>query len=218
MVTVTANRSAPTQLATVKWDDEGVEPVQSTLVKDGVLTDFQTTREQASWLAPYYEKAKLPVKSHGYAAAEDALSITMQHMPNLALEPNPSPVRLDDLIANVKDGILITSGSVQTDHQARNGTIGGGMRKISDGRLGAALTGASVQFNTTDIWKHVVSIGGADTRGVIASTALNYKTALVAKWFYGAGKGQPVQMTSHSVSGVAATITNQPLIDLRRKA
>ena len=130
LVTIKSNRSAPMQLATVKWDDEGVVPSDTTLVKDGILHDFQTTREQAAWLAPYYSKSGRPVQSNGCAAAQSALAITMQHMPNLSLEPNPSQVKLDDLVANVKDGMQVEHGSLeQIDFQGRTGLVMcGGLR------------------------------------------------------------------------------------------
>lgn len=215
-VTITANRSVPTQLATVKWDDEGVEPTQCTLVKDGVLTDFQTTREQASWLAPYYTKHGRPIRSHGYAAGEDALLITMQHMPNLAFEPNPSKVELDDLIAGVANGVLVTKGTVNTDQQARNGILVGEMRKITNGRLGPSAQGGAIQFNTLDFWRRVNAVGGASTRMTVSTT--QYDLFHLNILLYGGGKGAPPQLTSHSVSGAAAVIPNQPIIDLGRKA
>jgi TldD protein len=219
LITVTANRSEPAQLATVKWDTEGVVPESCTLVTHGIWTDFQTTREQAAWLAPYYSKHGRAVRSHGYAAAEDALAVTMQHMPNLALEPSASAVGVNDLIASVKNGVFITSGVTQTDHQARNGTIqGGDMRQITNGRLGKYLTGGVVQFNTTEFWKNVTAVGGAPTQVVIGTSGMNYRDNIVAKLFPNPGKGQPGQITSHSVSGVAAMVVNQPFIDLRRKA
>ena len=216
-VTITANRSAPTQLATVKWDDEGVVPEDFTLVKDGVLVDFQTTREQAAWLAPYYTKVGHPVRSHGCAATENALAITMQHMPNLALAPNPAAVRLDDLVADVKDGLLVTAGQVmQVDFQANTGLLLGQMREIKSGRLGRLVTNGAVLFNTLDLWRNVVAVGGISTQDVIANSQYPYG---------GSGgmlgylvKGQPPQATSHSVQAVAATITNQAIIDPSRKA
>ena len=134
LITLTANRSAPTQLATVKWDDEGVEPdVCFTLIQDGVLTDFQTTREQAGWLAPYYQRRGQSVHSHGCAGAENAHYITMQHPPNLSLSPNASAIRREDLVADVVDGILIEGGiAFSIDSQARNGLLSGGMRRIQN--------------------------------------------------------------------------------------
>ena len=210
LVTVTANRSAPTQLATVKWDDECVTPAEVTLVKEGILTDFQTTREQAAWLAPYYQKHGRPIQSNGYAAAENALRITMQHMPNLAMTPSPSPIELQDLVANVQDGILIENGGAESDFQVEGGTLSGSMRQIRNGRLGPSLIHGAIQFDTLDFWKNVVAVGGATTQGGVDQTQYSPFGRLE--------KGEPSQATSHSVRAVAATIKDQTLIDPARKA
>ena len=221
LVTVTANRSTPTQLATVKWDDEGVESQPFTLVKNGVLVDFQTTREQAVWLAPYYGRTRRPLRSNGCAAAEDALVTTLQMMPNLALEAGPAAIGLDDLVSDVKDGILITGGKVETDFQARTGLLRpAGMREIKNGRLGRSLFGGAVQFTTAELWHKVVALGGAQTTGVIATP----QDPEIVTWPYfvkgghGSVKGEPSQATDCSVQAVAATITDQAVIDPTRKA
>jgi TldD protein len=219
VVTVTANRSAPGQLATVKWDEEGVVPSPVTLVTHGVLTDYQTTREQASWLAPYYAKAGHPVQSHGHAEAENALGITMQHMPNLSLEPATSEVRLDDLVANVQDGLLLQRGTtMQLDAQARNGLlVSPAMREIKNGRLGRQLTDMALWFNTLDLWKNVTAIGGSETQMTVPFSQFPWGGELSGLWGQPV-KGEPLQLTSHSVRAVAATITNQALINPDRKA
>jgi TldD protein len=224
-VTVTANRSAVAQLATVKWDDEGVEPEQFTLVKDGVLTDFQTTREQAAWLAPYYRQSGRPVRSHGCAGAEDALKITMQMMPNLSMEPSAEAVKgsvsLNDLVAPVKDGILIERGEVSSvDFQGRNGLLIGDMREIKNGKVGRRLRDGGVQFNTLDFWKHVLAIGGPSTVATTSESQYSGRSFVYA-WgiiMDGALKGQPQQGTSYSSTAAAATIANQAIINPRRKA
>lgn len=220
LVTLTANRSAPRELATVKWDDEGVEPEPFTLIKGGVLTDFQTTREQAAWLAPYYQQRNLPVRSHGCAAAESAHVIPLQHMPNLSLEPNASAIRLEDLVADVKDGILVEGGQVmEHDFQARTGLLAGGMREIKNGRVGKALQGGAVLFTTRDLWKQIKVTGGPATQMVIGSSSfMDPLDRALGRGRAGESKGQPPQLTSHSVRAVAATIPNQPLIDPSRKA
>jgi len=218
LVTVTANRSAAAQLATVKWDDEGVEPKIATLVKDGILNDFQTTREQASWLAPFYEKHGRPVASHGYAASEMALKIPMQQAPNLALTPSAGGASVDDLIANVPNGLLVTGGFASTDFQARNGTLFGSFRKITNGRLGNALSGGAVLFSTNELWRQVAAVAGERTQATIASSQYPFGSMLA---FYGYTpniKGQPPQITSHSVTAPAATITAQAIVDPTRKA
>lgn len=218
-VNVSANRSAPGQLATVKWDDEGVIPPEITLVKNGIVHDFQTTREQAAWLASYYQKIGQPVRSNGCAAAESALAITMQHMPNLALLPNATAVSLEDLTADVSSGILIEAGEVpQMDAQARNGLLVGRMRKIQNGRLGPMLIGGAIQFNTLELWKNVIAVGGPSTQQIVSSSQYPYGSALAQFAGRSLVKGEPPQLTSHSVQAVAATIANQPVIDPAKRA
>ena len=221
LVTVTANRSTPGELATVQWDDEGVEPQPFTLVQHGVVTDFQTTREQAAWLAPYYQKIGQPVHSHGCAATEDAHFAPMQHLPNLSLEPNPAAVRVEDLVADVKDGLLVEGGEVfEMDSQARTGLLLGRMREIKNGRLGPKLAGGAVLFETEDAWKHLQALGGVTTQARLGRSQYGWHTNIpVSEYQHHAyGKGTPPQVTSHSVRAVAATIPNQPLINPARKA
>lgn len=228
LVTVTANRSAPAQLATVKWDDEGIEPQPFTLIKDGLLMDFQTTREQAAWLAPYYEREGKTVQSHGCAASENATKITLQHMPNLSLAPSASAIRQEDLIADLKEGLWIEEGSVtQSDCQGRTGLLDGTMRKIVNGQLGPLVVGGTVLFDAQDLWKNITAIGGAPTEGGISSTGeevmQGFYMLLLKAEDVGSDmmptifKGQPGQYTNHSVRSVAATILNQPVIDAARK-
>ena len=211
-VTITANRSAPTQLATVKWDDEGVIPASFSLIENGLLVDFQTTREQAAWLTPYYQRQKKTIYSRGCAAAESGLTITMQHMPNLALEPSSTDSTVTEMISSVTKGILVENGSVETDFQVAGGTLWGRMREITNGRLGRSLTGGAIFFNTLEFWKNITAVGGKSTRVVQAESQYGLSNEGIASY-----KGQPGQATSHSYSGVAATILNQPLINPARK-
>ena len=232
LVTLTANRSVPKELATVKWDEEGVEPEPFTLIKDGVLVDFQTTREQAAWLASYYQKQRQPVTSHGCAAAENAHFTPLQQMPNLSLEPHPSGVRLEDLVADVKDGILIERGIIaELDSQARTGLLvvdphglgKGQMREIRNGRLGKTVERAGILFSGPELWKAVKAVGGPATQARTSFSSVLSGPGALAQLFgigtyYNRTKGEPRQQTSHSVRAAAATIANQPLINPMRKA
>jgi TldD protein len=221
-VTVTANRSAPFQLATVQWDAEGVVPTPFTLIKDGVLVDFQSTREQAAWLEPYYRARNSPIQSHGCAEAQDALCFPLQQRPNLALEAQSGAVTLDDLVANTGDGILIEGGQVvTTDFQGRTGLLvpgpEGTMRQIRNGRLGPVLAGGALQFDALDLFKHVGAVGGPTTSNVISHTPFDTSPTMLREAITGHLKGQPMQDASYSVRAAAATIANQPMIDPRRK-
>lgn len=242
LVTITANRSAPQELATIRWDDEGVTPNPFTLIRNGVLVDFQTTREQAAWLAPYYERNHIRTESRGCAASEDAHALPLQMMPNLALEPSPTAVGLLDLIANVKDGILVENGVIgEIDSQLSTGTLEvdtdgrmgklGRMREIRNGRLGRVITGGggAVRFSSRDLWTHVQAIGGVSTQDVVGWTQYEglhdwgMVRTVLAHLGYGisggeVAKGQPMQRTSHSVRAVAAVLLDQPVINPMKKA
>jgi TldD protein len=217
-VTVTANRSAPTQLATVKWDDEGVVPPEVTLVKDGVLHDLQTTRDQATRLAPYYQRVGHPVASNGCAAAQDGRHMTLQMRPNFALAPSATSASLEMLLASVKNGFFLEQGEiVSVDAQARNALLRGRLRKIVHGKLVYDMPGAAVQLNTLDFWKNVQAVGDASTTGVYGSSQDLPLLQSVLMPPLGR-KGQPAQRTSYSAQGVAAVVTNQAIIDPVRKA
>lgn len=204
LLTLTANRSSPQGLATVKWDDEGVEPDDFTLVKDGVVVDFLTTREQASWLAATYRRRGQAVRSHGCAAADDAMHVSLTHLPNLVMAPGRAGLTFDNLVANVKNGIAIVAGGVSDlDFQARNGMVSGVLWEIRDGRLVARLSGLVMLFNTMELWKNLIALGGEATQGIYAATST---------------KGEPAQTTSCAVTAVPALFKNMAFVDPFRRA
>ncbi len=51
LLTVTANRTEPGAVATVRWDDEGIESTSFPIVKDGLFVNYQTNREGSGWLS-----------------------------------------------------------------------------------------------------------------------------------------------------------------------
>jgi TldD protein len=205
LVTITANRSLPTGLATVQWDADSVRPENFTLVKAGTLVDYQTTREQAQWLAPWYSKVGMPVRSHGCAGAENALSFPMQRTPNLALEPAATGGSFEELVAGLDDGIVVEGGMVQTDYQSKNGLIATGSHiyQVKNGKRIADLQNAGILFNAMELWKSVTALGG---------------TASVQHWACNEVKGEPQQETKHTVSAPPGAFKELPIIDIVRKA
>jgi TldD protein len=202
LVTLTANRSRRAGLATVQWDAEGVMPSEFPLVSQGVLVDYQTTREQAAWLAPWYQRHGGIVRSHGCAEAANALSIPMQMMPNLALAPSPSAASLDDLIAGTGKGVALLDSLVQADFQRRNGGLDGGAYEIRDGKLSAKLLGADVSFASMPLWKSLTALGGAESVEDVGQATT---------------KGQPEQTTLYTVSAVPAAFKNVAIFDRNPK-
>lgn len=202
LLNVHGTRSLARGLATVKWDDEGVQPDEFSIVQDGVLVDYQTTREQAAWLAPWYQKRGQAVRSHGCAVAESALATPLQGTPNLVMMPGKSTDSFADLVAATPRGIALMGSSVGMDFQSRDGSGMGFMREIVNGKLGAIIAGGGFLFDSMQFWKNLHAIGGAASQGLFPG---------------GENKGQPTQHFSHSVAAVPGIIKEMAIIDIRRK-
>jgi TldD protein len=202
-LTVSANRSQPGAAATVKWDDDGVTPEEFTLVDDGMLADFQTTRDQAAWLAPWYHKTNRPVRSHGCANAPSAMFVAMQHTPNLRMHPAPADASFETLVAQVGNGVAIRGGRVRVEQQRLNGSGEGAMYRIRDGKLAEQLDGGGYLFRAPQLWGSVRALGGASSLQWIGRSR---------------AKGQPVQGSFHSVAAVTMHVGDVRLIEMGRRA
>ncbi len=184
---IQGERSAPGGLSTVGWDDEGVKPDDFLIVKEGVLHDLQTTREQAPWLADWYRSIGEPVRSHGCSYAQSWADVQFQRMPNVNLLPHPErDVPLEELIEGVRDGILIDgSGSFSIDQQRYNAQFGGQVfHEIKNGRITGMLKDVAYQIRTPEFWNAMDLIGGPSTYWTGGS--------------FGDGKGQPAQSNAIS--------------------
>jgi TldD protein len=184
---VQGERTSPGGLSTVGWDDEGVRPDDFLIVKDGVLHDLQTTREQAPWLTDWYAQIGEPVRSHGCSYAQSWADVQFQRMPNINLLPHPDrDVTVEELIADVRDGILIDGdGSFSIDQQRYNAQFGGQVfHEIKDGRVGGMLKDVAYQMRTPDFWNAMDLVGGRSAYWVGGS--------------FGDGKGQPAQSNAIS--------------------
>jgi len=202
-ITVTANRSEKGGAGTTKWDDEGVAPEDFALVKDGVLADFQTTRESAGWIADFYGKRGSPVRSHGCASAPSALEVPLTHVPNLTLTSGREARDFNASVAAVKKGIAVRAMQVDMDFQHVTGLATGRVYEIKDGKRVARLNGAGFLFRATDLWKSLAALGGP---------------ASVRRFGHDAQKGEPAQRTYHSVTSPTAAFEQLTLIDVLRKA
>ncbi len=190
---VVGERSTPGSLSTVGWDDEGVRPQDFDIVKDGVLNDLQTTREQAPWLTEFYQSQGREPRSHGNSYAQSWADVQFQRMPNVNLMPYADrDVSVEELVSGVERGILIDGdGSFSIDQQRYNAQFGGQVfKEIRDGQITGMLKDVAYQLRTPEFWAAMDLCGGEST------------------WFrggaFGDGKGQPSQ--SNSVShGCPAT-------------
>jgi len=184
---VQAERSTPGALASAGFDDEGVRPEDYLIVKDGILNDLQTTREQAPMLADWYRQSGRPVRSHGNSYAESWREVQFQRMPNVNVLPDPRrDVSLEELVSGVQDGIMIEGrGSFSIDQQRYNAQFGGQVfHEIKNGKVTGMLKDVAYQIRTPEFWNSLDGLGGRSTYELGGS--------------FNDGKGQPSQ--SNAVS------------------
>jgi TldD protein len=138
---VVGDRSQEGALSTIGYDDDGVKPEAFDIIKDGVVVDYQTTREQAPWLRWWYEKSGKPMRSHGCSYAQGWNNVQFQRMPNVSLQPSAKDLTQADLVSGVDNGILIIGdGSFSIDQQRYNAQFGGQVfYEIKNGKVGGML-------------------------------------------------------------------------------
>lgn len=173
-----ADRTQADGLATTGWDDEGVPGQKWDLVKDGKFVGWQTTRSLAPLIG---EKS-----SRGCLHGDSWNSVPFPRMPNVSLAPAEKEVSAEELIADVKKGILIHGrGSYSIDQQRYNFQFGGQtFREIKDGKITGMLRDVAYQSRTTDFWGACDGLGGPATYELPGT--------------FNDGKGQPGQ--SNAVS------------------
>ena len=204
LLNVTANRSQPGGIATAKWDDEGVAPDEYTLVRDGVLVDYHTTRELAGTLAPWYAANGAAVRSHGCAASDGGTGMTILQPPNIDMRPGAKDTTFEDLVASLDKGLVVCAGDVTLDRQQLNGEVNGEMvYEVRKGKRTRFVHGSEVLFRAPELWKGLQAIGGRGTHRWTGESV----------W-----KGQPIQEWSFGVGAVPALFTKLAVTDKKRKA
>lgn len=166
IMNIQGERSSVGGLSTVGYDDEGVKPRDYLIIKNGILNDLQTTREQAPWLEEWYRKSGQPVASHGNSYSQSWADVQFQRMPNVNLLPHPErDVSLEELVDGVKDGIMIDGdGSFSIDQQRYNAQFGGQVfHEIKNGKVTGMLKDVAYQIRTPEFWNSMDLIGGPST-------------------------------------------------------
>ncbi len=185
VMNVKGDRTVEYGLATVGYDDEGVQAQEFDIVRDGTLVGYQLNRQMA--------QAKGFGRSNGCAFADSAGHIPLQRMANVSLQAAPGGPSTDELISGVERGIYIVGDrSWSIDMQRYNFQFTGQrFFKIENGRLAGQLKDVAYQSSTTDFWGSLQAVGGPDT--YVLGGAFN------------CGKGQPGQIAAVS-HGCPATL------------
>jgi TldD protein len=170
LMNVTADATTPGGLGTFAWDDEGVTARREPVVEAGVLRRFLSSRETAATLG---EGAGGSMRADGWSR------MPLVRMTNLHLEPGEG--RLEDLLADVDDGIyLATNKSWSIDDKRLNFQFGTQAAwEIRRGKLGRMLRDATYTGMTPTFWGSLDAVGGPGEWRMLGLT--------------NCGKGQPGQ-------------------------
>ena len=207
LLTINGNRTDPGSVATVKWDDEGVEPVPFSIVDKGVLSNFSTTREGAGWLKDYYARQGVTVRSNGCALGGDDLiggmHAPLAQAPNMTVVPGAETADFDAVISSIGNGVAFKELRFDMDFQQMNGLASGMTYEVRKGKRSAVLYGGGLLFKSSDLWKNMMRLGGG-------SSARRYGVQVM--------KGEPRQYAFHSVTAVPVMFKDASVIDMLRKA
>lgn len=197
---VQADRTQLGALATTGWDDEGVPADSWPIVKDGIFVDYQTTREQAPWIAQFTGIQR----SHGCSFAESWDHVQFQRMPNVSLLPGADDLGLDDLVAATDRGILIKGrGSYSIDQQRYNFQFGGQVfYEVRGGRIVGMLRDVAYHGRTPEFWNAMDMLGGPRDYHLGGT--------------FGDAKGQPAQANAVSHGCPPARFRNVAVMNTAR--
>jgi len=203
---IQGDRSQEGGCASIRYDDEGVKPEKFLIIKNGIVNDYQTTREQANWLKWWYDSQGRPTRSHGCSNADSWGTVQFQRMPNVSLLPGAKDIGWDDIIAATDKGIgIVGDGSFSIDQQRYNAQFGGQVfYEIKGGKIVGMLKDVAYQMRTPDFWNSMDMIGGQ--KSYFLGGAFND------------GKGQPPQVNAVSHGCVPSRFRNINVINTGRKA
>ncbi len=206
LMNIVGDRSQAGGCATIGFDDDGVKPEEFDIIKDGIVVDYQTTREQAMWLDWWYKKRNMPTRSHGCSYADSWSSVAFQRMPNVSIKPGPKNLSFNDLIAATDKGIAILGrGSYSIDQQRYNGQFGGALfYEVRGGKITGQLRDVAYQFRTPDFWGALDMVGGPKSLEQYAT--------------FSDGKGQPGQVNAVTHGCVPTRHKQINVINTGRKA
>jgi len=178
LVNFTADKTQHGSLGAVGYDDEGVQCAQWDIIKDGILVNYQTIRDQAAILGL---KA-----SQGCCYADNWKSVQFQRMPNVSLQPGNAPLAVKDMIKNIEKGLyMFGRNSYSIDQQRYNFQFSSQLcYEIKNGEITGMVKDAAYQSNTQEFWN--------------ACSAICDKNDYRLNGSFFDGKGQPGQVSAVS--------------------
>jgi TldD protein len=152
IVNFTADKIEPGSLGAVGYDDEGIKTKRWDLIKDGVLVNYQATRDEVHILGEN--------ESHGCSYADSWSSVQFQRMANVSLAPGKARLSVADMVKDVENGIYIHGrGSYSIDQQRYNAQFGGQLYfEIKNGQVIRQIEDVAYQIRTPEFWNSCAAI------------------------------------------------------------
>ncbi len=196
-VNIIADKTQVGSLGAVGYDDEGVKCGNWNLIKDGILVNYQTIRDQAHIIGLK--------ESQGCCYAQSWNDVQFQRMPNVSLAPGKAKLSVEDMIKNVEKGIyIIGDGSYSIDQQRYNFQFGGQLYyEIKEGKIVGMLNDVSYQSNTQEFWNSCSAVCDESDYRLGGS--------------FNDGKGQPGQSSAVSHGSSTARFNGVNVINTARK-
>jgi TldD protein len=196
-VNIVADKTTPGSLGYVAYDDEGVKSKRWDIIRNGVLVNYQATRDQAHIIG---EK-----ESHGCSYADSWSNVQFQRMPNVSLAAGKKRLTPDEMVKDVKRGIYILGrGSYSIDQQRYNFQFGGQLFfEIKNGKIVGPLEDVAYQSNTQEFWN-------------ACSATCDERDWRMGGSFFD-GKGQPSQVSAVSHGSSTTRFNGINVINTARK-
>ena len=195
LVNFVADKTQRNGLATIGYDDDGVQCGNWDIIKDGILVNYQTIRDQAHILGL--------TASQGCSYAESWSAVPFQRMPNVSLLPGNDKVA--DMIKNTEKGIyMLGRNSYSIDQQRYNFQFSSQLAyEIKNGAIVGMFKDASYQSNTQEFWNSCAAIADKNDYRLGGS--------------FSDGKGQPAQSNAVSHGCATTKFTGINVINTGRK-
>jgi len=154
LLNIDADRTHVGGCGTVGFDDDGVKSQRWPIIQEGRLVGLQTNRETAHYMGE--------TESRGCTFANHWRNYPFLRMPNIQMAAGkPGSPSLQDMVADVKDGVLVDgAGSFSIDQQRYNGQFGGNaFWEIKNGKVTRMVTDFTYNAITTDFWQNLDAVG-----------------------------------------------------------
>lgn len=201
VMNVTGDRTVQHGLATIGYDDEGVQTQSWDIVREGMFVGYQLDRAMGRAMPDLNEG-----RSNGCAYADSPGHIPIQRMANVSLQPAEDGPTTDQLISRVERGLYIVGDKSWSIDMQRFNFQFTGQRffAIREGELVGQVRDAAYQATTTEFWNSMEAVGGPETWELGGA--------------FNCGKAQPGQVASVSHGCPTSLFRNVRILNTTEEA